>query len=128
MFTKYGGTDGFCMLEKKVPAANPSLTFTPSSPTGFCYPRFLPRSPISLTFIYNPQDTPPEASQTMLHLPSHQLVINLLFLYLLLGVTSSHGSLIFVILALLLCSSLACFQLIFPSPSCNLLPCTTEEK
>lgn len=95
-FTKYGGIDEFTFHpgEKKVSATKLWQSFTPRSPPGFCNLRFLPSSPISLYFIYNPQDTPPKASQTIFHLSSHQVVINQLLLYLLLSIPWSGGSLL----------------------------------
>lgn len=81
----------FLPWRKKVPAAKLRQSFTP---TGFCYLCFLLNSLILLYLIYNPQDTPSKASQTIFHMSSHQVIINQLLLYLLLGILCSGGSLV----------------------------------
>lgn len=84
----------FSLWRKKVPAAKLWQSFTPRSPTGFCYLCFLSDSSVLLYLIYNPQDTPSKASQTIFHMSSLQVIINQLLLYLLLGTPLSGGSLI----------------------------------
>lgn len=83
----------FSAWRKKVSAAKLWQSFTPKGPQWLLLPLLCSYSPASLYFIYNPQNTPPKTSQTIFHLSSHQVIINQLLLYLLLGIPCSSGSL-----------------------------------
>lgn len=94
-FLKYGSTEEFTFHPggKKFQLQSCGRAFLQKAPSGFCRLCFVPTSPASLYFICNPKDTPPKASQTIFHLSSHQVIINQLLLYLLLGIPCSSGSL-----------------------------------
>lgn len=101
----------FALWGKKVPAAKLLQSFTPRSLSGCCCFPFLLSSFVSY-FTYNQQEISPKAAQlpTVFSPGSHKSAAALPSP----RCSSPGGSLLFTILVMFFCLSLACLQIIFP--------------